>query len=152
MDNFKPGGGNKLQPYIPAGNGEKSGEYTNKSSAESKKTEKFINIKNCYIRNVKFKYNYFHSKLVEKVNKTFICFEGTSIGSIGVPNSVAKKIVNGYIVTERYYNSYGEAYLDIDYTCHGNLHTHPYVPHIHRWVYNEHGLLVRQKWEKFQWK
>lgn len=30
-ENEKIGGGNKMQPYVPAGNGEKSGEYTNKT-------------------------------------------------------------------------------------------------------------------------
>lgn len=28
----KPGGGNKPEPYIPAGNGEHSGEYTDKAN------------------------------------------------------------------------------------------------------------------------
>jgi len=35
QDYYKPGGGNKPQPYIPAGNGEESGEYTFKSSSYS---------------------------------------------------------------------------------------------------------------------
>ena len=30
--NIKVGGGNQMQPYVPAGNGDKSGEYTNKSN------------------------------------------------------------------------------------------------------------------------
>ena len=35
-DSYKPGGGNKPQPYIPAGNGEKSGEYTDKPVSSKK--------------------------------------------------------------------------------------------------------------------
>ena len=38
------------------------------------------------------------------------------------------------MVSERYYNDNGEAYLDIDYTCHGRPNVHPDVPHIHRWI------------------
>ena len=39
--NEKPGGGGEMQPYFPKGNGDKSGEYTNKSNSEpaSKKQE-----------------------------------------------------------------------------------------------------------------
>ena len=36
QDNFKPGGGSKPQPYIPAGNGERSGEYTSNSNERGK--------------------------------------------------------------------------------------------------------------------
>jgi hypothetical protein len=64
-------------------------------------------------------------------------------------NSVIKKIVGGYVVSERYYNK-GEAYLDIHYTCHGNPKTHPVVPHIHRWSKDENGVLKPGKWEDFQ--
>ena len=73
----------------------------------------------------------------------------TAISS-GKPNSASKKVINGYVATERYYNSKGEAYLDIDYTCHGNPKRHPYVPHIHRWHKNEAGILERGEWEAFQ--
>jgi hypothetical protein len=34
-------------------------------------------------------------------------------------------------VPERYYNQEGMAYLDIDYTDHGNPKMHPNVPHEH---------------------
>lgn len=44
---YKPGGGNKPQPYIPAGNGEKSGEYTDKSVTSSKSR-----VTHCLIRNI----------------------------------------------------------------------------------------------------
>jgi len=145
-NSYKPGGGNKLQPYIPAGNGEKSGEYTNKESAVNQK----IGTSNCKIKNIRFRYNFFHSNLVKNVTKTYISSQGTSIPKFGSPNSVYKKVINGYIVTERYYNSNGEVYLDIDYTCHGNPKEHPFVPHIHRWKKDETGKLVRGEWEIFQ--
>ena len=150
MDNQKPGGGNKPQPYIPAGNGDKSGEYTNKPLTDSKPDIKLNSVRNCFIRNIRFRYNFMHSKLVGKVVETLVSGQGASIPKAGRPNSVVKKIIDGYVVTERYYNNKGEAYLDIDYTCHKNPSAHPYVPHIHRWKSDEHGELQRQQWEKFQ--
>lgn len=88
--------------------------------------------------------------MVKKVTKTFVSSQSVSITKYGTPNSVIKKIIDGYVVTERYYNDKDEAYLDIDYTCHKNTDTHPYVPHIHRWIPDENGNLKRQQWEKFQ--
>ena len=80
-----------------------------------------------------------------------LSFSLTGVGlSIIIADSVSKKVINGYVATERYYNSKGEAYLDIDYTCHGNPKRHPYVPHIHRWHKNEAGILERGEWEVFQ--
>ena len=49
----------------------------------------------------------------------------------GQPNSVTQKTINGKITSERYYDENGNAYLDIDYTDHGNPKTHPIVPHQH---------------------
>lgn len=149
--NLKPGGGNKLQPYIPAGNGEESGEYTDKPlNSLTYSGEIMKRVTNCKIKNIRFGFNFKHSKLVEKVTKTFVSSAGVSIPKQGVPNSVSKKIVGGYVVTERYYNSKGTAYLDIDYTCHGNPKAHPEVPHIHRWKTDKDGKLKRGQWEKFQ--
>ena len=149
MDNYKPGGGNKPQPYIPAGNGEKSGEYTDKPVTSKQKGR---NIRHCFIKNIKMRCIFYHSKLVGKVEYYTAHRNHVSTSSRWKPNSVIKIIVNGYVVTERYYNSKGEAYLDIDYTCHGNPKTHPEVPHIHTWYKDENGCLHRnKKWESFQW-
>lgn len=52
------------------------------------------------------------------------------------PNSVVRKKNGDDVVTERYYNSEGEPYIDIDYTDHGNPKTHPIVPHKHDIDYN----------------
>ena len=148
-NSYKPGGGNKLQPYIPAGNGDRSGEYTNKPANQTSATQK-RGVLNCRIRNVRFGYNFCHSSLVRKVTHFYISDQGVSISKTGTPNSVTKRIVNQFVVEERFYNSKGEAYLDIDYTCHGNPKRHPYVPHIHRWHKNEAGILERGDWEVFQ--
>ncbi len=50
----------------------------------------------------------------------------------GKPNSVTQKTKDGKITSERYYDENGNAYLDIDYTDHGNPKTHPTVPHQHK--------------------
>lgn len=147
-ENYKPGGGNKPQPYIPAGNGDKSGEYTDKPISQVQTN----NVKHCFITNVKQKCNFKGSKLVKEVNDWW-AYSGTkSVPTIFKSNAVIKKIVNGFVVSERYYNNKGEAYLDIDYTCHGNPYTHPVVPHIHIWTKDESGKLHRGQWEDFRWK
>lgn len=142
-DSCKPGGGNKPQPYIPAGNGDKSGEYTNKPVVKRI-------IWNCFIVNVRRKWNYRNSKLVKKVNESYSYSTHMSVSLKHRPNSVIKRVENGYVVSERYYDENGDVYLDIDYTNHGNPKTHPKVPHIHRWVKDNNGKLHRCKWEDFQ--
>lgn len=97
-----------------------------------------------------FSFNYYDSKLVGKVTNTFISDKGIAIHRMYKPNSVSKKIINCYVVTEKNYNNKGEAYIDIDYTCHGNPKRHSYVPHIHKLVKDEAGKLIRGKWEVFQ--
>lgn len=43
------------------------------------------------------------SKLVKDIKEYFTYRNHKSIPSCGKPNSVIKKIVNGYVVSERYY-------------------------------------------------
>ncbi len=138
-ENYKPGGGNKPQPFIPAGNGDRSGEYTVKEVKPRTVTKDRI------IPNVKLRYNFLHSISVKKVIGIYSCTTGESVPSRNHANSVIKKVVNGYVVSERFFNEDGDAYLDIDYTCHGNPANHPKVPHIHRWYKDSKGILVRNK-------
>ena len=49
----------------------------------------------------------------------------------GEGNSVTQSYIGGKLIQERYYDSDGRAYLDIDYSNHGNPRTHPNVPHQH---------------------
>ena len=140
-DNYKLGGGNKPQPYIPAGNGEKSGEYTDKKTGEKR-------VSHCYITKDREGYNFSGSilvKTVTSIRKT----DNNNPPTESTPYSVIQKIKEGYITSERYYNSQGVVYLDIDYTDHGNSSTHPKVPHIHVWNKNKDGKLIRGKWEDF---
>ena len=72
-----------------------------------------------------------------------------SLPAYGKPNSVTqKKYKDGNLITERYYNENGEAYLDIDYTNHGNPKTHPVVPHQKKKKKDKSGNLSRKDWEK----
>ena len=141
--NYKPGGGNKPQPYIPAGNGEKSGQYTDSHFQQS-------NRKLCLYKNRRYKCNYMNSSLVKRVSRYATVSEHGSIPVTHRPNSVIKKLCNGYVLSERYYDRNGQVYLDIDYTDHGNPYTHPAVPHIHRWNKDKDGKIQRGKWEVFQ--
>jgi len=142
MNNLKKGGGGKLQPFVPSGNGDKSGEYTST-------THNALDKYNCNIKIVPGKHNYLNSKLVGRVEEHFVIWEQRKIPVTLNPNSVAIRVVNCYVVTERYYNEKGEPYLDIDYTCHGTPVNHPVVPHIHKWVKDENGHYTRKKWEAF---
>ncbi len=142
MANYKPGGGNKPQPYVPAGHGEESGEYCGK-------VKKKAAIWNCCIKNKWGTYNALKSKLVKEVCHIKSFGEGEKIPNKGTPNSVNKKVVGGYIVSERYYDENGNPYLDIDYTCHGTPKSHIHVPHIHKWVEDEEISFKRLDGEEF---
>lgn len=52
-------------------------------------------------------------------------------------NSVADRIIDDKLIERRYYGSTGRPRLDIDYTHHGNIKTHPTAPHAHSWTYKE---------------
>lgn len=62
----------------------------------------------------------------------------------GKKDSVTQVYRDGNMVTERYYDAKGSAYLDIDYTDHGNPKMHPDVPHEHR-IHRENGNVIRDK-------
>ncbi len=141
--NEKLGGGNKPQPYIPSGNGSKSGQYTSKPSIPSSVLDR------CRKGNSIGKHNFCCSSLIKNVENHFTVFDKKSVPLTSMPNSVCKKIVGDYVVSERYYNDKGEPYIDIDYTDHKNPKTHPVVPHIHYWTKNEDGNFSRSKWEDF---
>lgn len=84
-------------------------------------------------------------KVVEKIGDNPV-----KIPTTGIPNSVTIVEKNGNITAERYYDEKGDAYLDIDYTDHGNPKTHPTVPHQHEWHKDENGNLHREGWTKIK--
>lgn len=76
-------------------------------------------------------YNNAGSSSVGQVDKINTIGKNDDMPRKSDPNSVTKKIVNGKVITERYFDKDGKPYLDIDYTDHGNPKRHPDVPHEH---------------------
>ncbi len=154
----KPGGGGKMQAYIPKGNGGRSGQYAsaNRTLHYTRPGRKKLEYKrhsadwpNCggkRIINVKGAYNFAKAK-VKTVTAVIESNYHDSLPAQCKPNSVIKKIVAGCVVTERYYDERGEACLGIDYSNHGNRAAHPKVPHFHSLKVSSYGQLIRNHWE-----
>lgn len=92
-------------------------------------------------------FNYAGSDSVGQVDSVSITADAHSIPATGEPNSVSKNYRDGKLDSERYYDGDGKAYLDIDYSNHGNSHTHPVVPHQHTIWFDENGRFHRDNWE-----
>ena len=88
-------------------------------------------------------YNSAGSKSVKTVDSVNIEADAHSVPMKGTPNSVTQVYRNGNKVTERYFDENGNAYLDIDYTDHGNPVTHPIVPHEHDITHDKNGKINR---------
>ena len=82
-------------------------------------------------------------KVVTSVSHTTI----HSLPNTSDPNSVSIKYRDGKAVSERYYDKEGKAYLDIDYSDHGNKTAHPVVPHQHK-IEWKNGKMHRQDGEE----
>ena len=90
-------------------------------------------------------YNTAGSSAVGKVDSINVVADAHSLPLEGDANSVTKSYKEGKLDQERYYGEDGKAYLDIDYSNHGNPKTHPKVPHQHRITYDENGKMHRDK-------
>ena len=90
-------------------------------------------------------YNIAGSSTVRQVDSIVETYDAHSIPPHGKPNSVLKNYQNGILTSERYYGANGNAYLDIDYTNHGNSKTHPIVPHEHDISFKSNGDMSRKK-------
>ena len=88
-------------------------------------------------------YNSAGSSAVGRVDSVEIVVNAHEIPITGAPNSVTKDYKDGKLKTERYYGEDGKAYLDIDYTDHGNSKTHPHVPHQHKITFDDDGNMHR---------
>ena len=89
-------------------------------------------------------YNTAGSTNVKLVN----CKQQTSAHALpatNTPNSVIQNFRDGKLLSERYYDKDGNAYLDIDYTNHGNPKTHKHVPHEHEIFLDKNGKIHRNK-------
>lgn len=89
-------------------------------------------------------YNTAQSRSVKNVSSVNNLMDVHKVPMEGKKDSVTKVSRDGKMVTERYYDSKGNAYLDIDYTDHGNPKMHPDVPHEHR-IHKENGSVIRDK-------
>lgn len=89
------------------------------------------------------------SSIVKQVDVKTKVEDSHSLPMTGTANSVTQKEKDGKVVTERYYDENGNAYLDIDYTDHGNPKTHPDVPHQHEITF-EDGKPKRGKDKKVE--
>lgn len=87
-------------------------------------------------------YNTVKSKSVGSVTTVSIVNNAHNMSPTGQPGSVVRNYRNHTLTTERYYGEDGKAYLDIDYTNHGNPKMHPNVPHEHS-IHFENGKLIR---------
>ena len=91
-------------------------------------------------------YNSANSSSVRKVDTVNTVNNPHSVPMKGQqPNSVTRIFRDGKLTSERYYDSDGNAYLDIDYTDHGNPKTHPDVPHEHNIHFDENGKPIRDE-------
>lgn len=61
------------------------------------------------------------------------------------PDTVFDRMVDGEIVTRRYYGRTGKPRLDIDLTDHGNPTRHTMIPHHHGWEELTDGSVKRDK-------
>lgn len=76
-------------------------------------------------------FNTARSSSILQVDSRNIVNDQHSLPMNGEGNSVTQSYIGGKLIQERYYDSDGNAYLDIDYSNHGNPRTHPTVPHQH---------------------
>lgn len=90
-------------------------------------------------------YNTAGSSSVGKVNSVQTLSEAHSMSTSGFSNSVTRNYRNGALCSERYYGEDGKAYLDIDYSDHGNPSTHGTVPHEHSIHFDANGKMHRGK-------
>lgn len=90
-------------------------------------------------------YNRAGSSTVGEVDSVDIVVDIHDVPRESTPNSVTQNFKNGTLSSERYYGPNGEAYLDIDYTDHGNPKTHPKVPHEHDIWFDGDGNFHRGK-------
>ena len=95
-------------------------------------------------------FNYAKSKSVKLVETVKVSHNIHSIPKTAEPNSVHISIKQGKLQFERYFDSEGNPYLDIDYTDHGNPKMHPVVPHEHTITMINGNFIRNKKWRNIQ--
>ena len=77
------------------------------------------------------------SSSIKQVDSKNVVNDQHNLPMRGDNNSVTQSYTDGKLTQERYYDSDGNAYLDIDYSDHGNPKTHPTVPHQHHITWSD---------------
>ena len=95
-------------------------------------------------------FNASQSKSVKEVTSFSISTNAHQIPMKSTPNSVHISYKDGKIHSERYYDKTGNAYLDIDYSNHGNPKMHPVVPHEHEITIVNGNFVRAKKWKEIQ--
>lgn len=90
-------------------------------------------------------YNRAGSNRVRQVDSVDFTIDCHSMPTQSSPNSVTQNYKDGSLDSERYYDDNGNAYLDIDFTNHGNPKTHLNVPHEHDIWFDDDGGFHRGK-------
>ena len=90
-------------------------------------------------------YNTAGSNSVSDVDFVTTTMDIHNVPMNGLSDSVSRNFRDGNLDSERYYDHEGNAYLDIDYTNHGNPKTHPHVPHEHGIHFGKDGTPRRGK-------
>ena len=90
-------------------------------------------------------YNIARSSNVRSVTTINNIGESHSLPIRSIPNSVSQKMRNGKLYEERFYNSKGEPYLDIDYSNHNSPSKHT-NPHQHA-IIIDNGRIKRGRQE-----
>ena len=131
----------------------------NSMSSKVSKTEKLVKKQNRYTKTILitlyviimifliFIMIYYFSKhdFTKKYQTEFFCYLkndktiGYDISMEGKINSENDELIDNYVINACYYDGDGNAYLDIDYSDHGNPKTHPTVPHEHDIWFDDDG-------------
>ena len=90
------------------------------------------------------------SKSVKTVSSYTSSSDAHKVPMTSLSNSVHISYKDGKTHSERYFDSKGNAYLDIDYSNHGNPKIHPVVPHEHTITIVNGKFIRNKKWRGIQ--
>lgn len=95
-------------------------------------------------------FNTSDSKSVKTVSSYTSSNDAHKVPMTSNPNSVHISYKDGKTHSERYFDGEGNAYLDIDYSNHGNPKMHPVVPHEHTITIVNGNFIRNKKWRDIQ--
>ena len=90
------------------------------------------------------------SKSVKTVSSYTSSNNAHKVPMTSSPDSVHINYKDGDTYSERYFDDKGNAYLDIDYSDHGNPKMHPVVPHEHTIKIVDGNFTRNKQWRDIQ--